>query len=165
VGVEVWIYSFFNLGAGWGQSTPRPGRFIPGMNRHPLRRRFRVPGPVWTRESNLDPNGIRSLNSSKSLYRLSYPAPHTNIIIIIIIIIIIKGKFHSRTGHDDPDRKQKYSSILSLTSALDGVGWFSVDIDVVQTMFTLALFTTRTPHRSYYAAIVLTMSLRRLYLH
>jgi hypothetical protein len=30
-GVEVYLYSFFNLGARWcGWSTPRPGRFTPG---------------------------------------------------------------------------------------------------------------------------------------
>ena len=31
-----------------------------------------------------------------------------------------KGKMHSRTGHEGPEGKQKYSSTLSLTSALDG---------------------------------------------
>jgi hypothetical protein len=35
---------------------------------------------------------------------------------------IHKGKFYSRTGHDDPKR-EKYSSTLSLTSGLDGVAW------------------------------------------
>jgi hypothetical protein len=34
-----------------------------------------------------------------------------------------KGKVHPRTGHEDPQGKQTYSSTLSLTSALDGVGW------------------------------------------
>jgi hypothetical protein len=40
-GVEVWLYSFFNLGAnGGGWSTPRPGRFTPGKEtRYPLYRR------------------------------------------------------------------------------------------------------------------------------
>ena len=32
-GVEVYIYSFINLGARWGGwSTPRPGRFTPGKS-------------------------------------------------------------------------------------------------------------------------------------
>ena len=33
-----------------------------------------------------------------------------------------KSKFHPRTGHDGPEGKQRYSSTLFLTSALDGVG-------------------------------------------
>jgi hypothetical protein len=32
------------------------------------------------------------------------------------------GKVHPRKGHEGPEREQKYSSTLSLTSALDG-GW------------------------------------------
>jgi len=34
-----------------------------------------------------------------------------------------KGKGHPRTGHEGPEGKQRYSDTLSLTSALDGVGW------------------------------------------
>ena len=34
-----------------------------------------------------------------------------------------KGKVHPRTGHEDPVGEQRYSSTLSLTSALDGGGW------------------------------------------
>ena len=33
-----------------------------------------------------------------------------------------KGKFHPITGHEGPKGEKKYSSTLSLTSALDGVG-------------------------------------------
>jgi len=33
-----------------------------------------------------------------------------------------KNKGHPRTGHEGPKREQRYSSTLSLTSALDGVG-------------------------------------------
>ena len=33
-----------------------------------------------------------------------------------------KGKVHPRTGHEDPEGEYRYSSTLSLTSALDGVG-------------------------------------------
>jgi len=39
-----------------------------------------VPGPVWTDAENLAPTGIRSPDRpsrSESLYRLSYPSPHT----------------------------------------------------------------------------------------
>jgi hypothetical protein len=32
------------------------------------------------------------------------------------------SKVHPRTGHEDPEEEYKYSPILSLTSALDGVG-------------------------------------------
>jgi len=33
-----------------------------------------------------------------------------------------KGKVHPRTGHEGPEGEQRYSSTLSLTSALDR-GW------------------------------------------
>ena len=44
-GVELQLYSFFNLGARWGGwSTPRPGRFTPGKEtRYPLH--MRLGGP------------------------------------------------------------------------------------------------------------------------
>ena len=34
-----------------------------------------------------------------------------------------KGKVHPRRGHEGPEGEYRYSSILSLTSALDGGGW------------------------------------------
>ena len=34
-----------------------------------------------------------------------------------------KGEVHPRTGHESPKGKKRYSSVLSLTSALDGGGW------------------------------------------
>ena len=34
-----------------------------------------------------------------------------------------KCKVHRRTGHEGPKEVKRYSSILSLTSALDGAGW------------------------------------------
>jgi hypothetical protein len=33
------------------------------------------------------------------------------------------GKVHPRTGHKGPEGEQRYSSTLSLTSALDGGEW------------------------------------------
>jgi len=33
-----------------------------------------------------------------------------------------KGKVHPRTDHEGSEREYKYSSTLSLTSSLDGVG-------------------------------------------
>jgi len=42
-GVELHLYSFFNLGARWG-GWPRPGRFTPGKEtRYPLHRRLGGP--------------------------------------------------------------------------------------------------------------------------
>jgi hypothetical protein len=38
----------------------------------------------------------------------------------------MNGKFRPRTGHEGPEVEWRYSSILSLTSALDGVGWLSL---------------------------------------
>jgi hypothetical protein len=35
----------------------------------------------------------------------------------------IKGKVHPRTGHEGPEEEWRYSSTVSLTSALDGGGW------------------------------------------
>jgi len=34
-----------------------------------------------------------------------------------------KGKVHPTTGHEGPEREQRYSCTLSLTSALERVGW------------------------------------------
>jgi hypothetical protein len=34
----------------------------------------------------------------------------------------VKGKVEPRTGHEGPGRKYRYSSTLSVTSALDGSG-------------------------------------------
>jgi hypothetical protein len=34
----------------------------------------------------------------------------------------VKGQLHLRTGHEGPEREYRYSSALSLTSTLHGVG-------------------------------------------
>jgi hypothetical protein len=34
-----------------------------------------------------------------------------------------KGKAHPRTGHEGPEGEERYTSTLSLTSAVDEVGW------------------------------------------
>ena len=36
-----------------------------------------------------------------------------------------KGKFRRRTGHEGPEGEYTYVCTLSLTSALDGVGWLT----------------------------------------
>ena len=36
--------------------------------------------------------------------------------------LIVKGKGHPRTGHEGPEGEERYSSTLSFTSAIDGVG-------------------------------------------
>ena len=41
---------------------------------------------------------------------------------IMLLYIKGKGKVHPRTGHEGPQGEQMYSSTLSSTSALDGVG-------------------------------------------
>jgi hypothetical protein len=35
----------------------------------------------------------------------------------------VKGKVHHRTRDEGPEGEKRYSSTLSLTSALDGGGW------------------------------------------
>jgi hypothetical protein len=39
------------------------------------------------------------------------------------VIAKVNGKIHPRTGHDGPEVQQRYSSTLSLTSALDEDVW------------------------------------------
>jgi hypothetical protein len=85
MGVEVYLYSFFNLGSRWGGwSTTRPSGFTPGKEiRYPIYRRLDgAPGPVWTGVENLARTGIRSPDPaarSESLYRLSYPGTYQNV--------------------------------------------------------------------------------------
>ena len=56
-GVEIYLYSFFNLGARWGGwSTPRHGRFTPGKDPVPIVQEAGwSPGPVWTDTENRAP--------------------------------------------------------------------------------------------------------------
>jgi hypothetical protein len=37
----------------------------------------------------------------------------------------MKTKIHPRTSHEDPEGEYTYSSIFSLTSTLDGIGWLT----------------------------------------
>ena len=80
--VELWLYSFFNLGArrgGW--STPR-SRLLYPWERDPVPIVQEIEwatGPVWTSAESLTPTGIRSPDRparSKSLYWLGHPDPH-----------------------------------------------------------------------------------------
>ena len=51
---------------------------------------------------------------------------HSEIVRLYYGIILkgkCKGKFRPRISHEGPEVEQRYSSTLSLTSALDGVGW------------------------------------------
>jgi len=54
-GVEVELYSFFNLSARWGEwSTPRLGQFTPWKDQVPIVLKAGwAPGPVWTGVENL----------------------------------------------------------------------------------------------------------------
>ena len=70
----------FNLGSRWGGwSTPRPGRFIPGMTRYPLCRRLDGPQGRSGRVQKISPTTeIRSPDRPprrESLYGLCYPGP------------------------------------------------------------------------------------------
>jgi len=42
---------------------------------------------------------------------------------ILLYPTVYGYKFHPRTGHEGPEEEQMYSSILSLTSVLDGGEW------------------------------------------
>ena len=55
--------------------------------------------------------------------RLSNPPPIHFAKSAVPIASVSKSKAHPRTGHEGPDRDQRYSSTLSLTSALDWGGW------------------------------------------
>ena len=59
-GVEIQLYSFFNLDARWvGWSTPGPGRFTPEKDPIPIVQVVGwAPGPVWTGAENIAPTGI-----------------------------------------------------------------------------------------------------------
>jgi hypothetical protein len=81
-GVEIHLYSFFNLADGWGGwSTPRPVALPPVKTWYPLYRWLVGPwaGLDWCgksrprRNSNPAPSYRR-----ESLYRLNYPGPHTS---------------------------------------------------------------------------------------
>ena len=84
---EVYIYSFFNLGAIWcGSSTPPPGQFTRGErdlvpNVHEA---GWAPGQICTAAENLTPTGIRSPvrpACTESLYRLRHPGPPWNFVL------------------------------------------------------------------------------------
>jgi hypothetical protein len=53
-GVEVYLYSFFNLGAGWGQRHDLPA-LGPGKTRHPLYRRLDGPQDLSGRVRKISP--------------------------------------------------------------------------------------------------------------
>ena len=56
-GVEVWFYSFFNLGGRWWGQRHTPAALPPGKTRYPFYRKLGgLPGPVWTGAKNLAPH-------------------------------------------------------------------------------------------------------------
>jgi hypothetical protein len=67
---------------GVGGQRHAPAAFTPGKDPVPIVQAAGwVPGPVWTGAENLAPTRIRSPDfpaRSESLYRLSYPGPHTS---------------------------------------------------------------------------------------
>jgi hypothetical protein len=86
-GVEEQLYSFLTTAldlGGW--STPRLGRFTPGMEtRNPtVQEAGWAPGPVWTDTENLALTEIRFPDHqarSESLYRLRYTGLQINVLI------------------------------------------------------------------------------------
>ena len=97
-GVEVYFYSFFNLGAlsltsaldRSGMSTLRSGRFIPGMTQYSLYRKVGGPQGWFGRVRKIFPPSTRIRSPGhpfcrKSLYRLSYPVP--------LCFFLIKAQF------------------------------------------------------------------------
>jgi hypothetical protein len=83
-GVDVELYSFFNLGARWGRvvsATPRPLNPREGDPVLIVQEAGRTTGPVWASAENFAPTEIRSPDSparSELLYQLRYPSPpHT----------------------------------------------------------------------------------------
>jgi len=83
-GVDVSLYSFFNLGAKWGGwSTPRPGRFTPRKRKllSVMQEGAWDPGKFWTGAENLasspgfDPRTVQPA-ASGSRYDCAIPA-HT----------------------------------------------------------------------------------------
>jgi len=106
-------------------SAARPCRTLtPGKTQYPFHKRIGGAQGRSERTENLVPTGIRSRTVqpiAQSLYRLSYPAHY------LTCGKTIKGKVHPKRGHDSPERELMYSSTLSLTSALDGVGGLRYD--------------------------------------
>ena len=85
-GVQVYLYYFFNLGAGWdGWSKPRPGRFTPW--KEPVALEWEVgwaTEQVWTGPEKLVSIGIRRRDRpacSKSLYRMNDPSPVSRLVV------------------------------------------------------------------------------------
>ena len=80
-GVEVELYSFFNLGARWGWVVNATRRPLYPWEICPMpigQKAGCAPEPVWMGAENLSPTAIRFSDRSargKSLYRLLYPNP------------------------------------------------------------------------------------------
>ena len=86
-GVEVELYSFFNLGARWGGwLTPRPGRFTLGNNLVPIVQEADwAPGLIWTVAEIR--NHLHSIPGPSSPQRVAIPATlfrHTTFIIQLL---------------------------------------------------------------------------------
>jgi hypothetical protein len=102
-------------------SAARPGCTLPpGKNRYPFYRRLGGPQGRSVQAENLVPTGIRSRTvqpvvSSYNVWTTRPTLPKT-------MKSKSKDKGHHRTGHDGPEVEYRYSSTLSLTSVVDGVG-------------------------------------------
>ena len=101
-----------NLGGGRDSSQIYPGVHLASFTMRTESHK------IWTGEGNLSSTGNRYPDRpvcNESLYRLRYPKP------TYTTKRKGKGKVYLRTGHHGPEGEQRYSSALSLTSALDEV--------------------------------------------
>ena len=101
-------------------STPRP-HFTPGKKTVPiLHESGWTPGPIWTCAENLAHTGIRSPDPptrNQSLYRLSYPGPHSNNYLHLIMFVgqqIFRGCKSESTflSNAPPNFRKKNNNIL-----------------------------------------------------
>ena len=96
-GVEVYSYSFFNLGARWVwvvNATPQPLCSRGWDNVPTVQEVGWASGPVWTAAENLPPTGILSPDrpaSSESLYRLHYSNPPWGWVGIYVLVMLCTG--------------------------------------------------------------------------
>jgi len=93
--------------------------------------RFFLRHPVWTTHCVLNVCEFTCFRLSVSLaytdllysfYSVSFITSLYYLMLEVISRCGSKGKFHPRTGHEDPEGEQIYNSTLPSTSTLDGVG-------------------------------------------
>ena len=118
-GVEIQLYSFFNLGDTRQQvfnATPRP---LHPRERDPVlivQEAGWAPGPIWTSAENLDPTGIRFPDRaarSKSLHRLSSIGPSNCAVDVETpqAAVLIETQMYQRLYTTEYDTKQNRKTV------------------------------------------------------